>query len=101
MDVSDIDKFNDWWITGKVRPALLKNFKRETYHEINKYMENRLMILLYGLRRMGKTTIMYQLIDELLNKTDSKNISTLAKAVTQGYQRGVPENNGNTFAFFQ
>ena len=74
MDVSDIEKFNDWWITGKVRPALLKNFKRETYHEINKYMENRLMILLYGLRRMGKTTIMYQLIDELLNKTDSKNI---------------------------
>ena len=74
MDVSDIEKFNDWWITGKVRPALLKNFKREIYNEINKYMENRLMILLYGLRRMGKTTIMYQLIDELLNKTDSKNI---------------------------
>ncbi|MGE9810972.1 AAA family ATPase, partial [Ferroplasma acidiphilum] len=74
MDVSDIERFNDWWITGRVRPALLKNFKREIYNEINKYMENRLMILLYGLRRMGKTTIMYQLIDELLNKTDSKNI---------------------------
>ena len=74
MDVSDIEKFNDWWITGRVRPVLLKNFKREIYNEINKYMENRLMILLYGLRRMGKTTIMYQLIDELLNKTDSKNI---------------------------
>ncbi len=74
MDLSNLEKFNGWWISGDVRPILLKDYKRKVYDEIDKYINNRLIILLYGLRRMGKTTLMYQLINRLLKDVNSKYI---------------------------
>ena len=74
MDLSELEKFNTWWKIGKVRPSLTKEYKRIVYNQIMKYIDKRLIILLYGLRRMGKTTIMYQIISELLEHTEGKNI---------------------------
>lgn len=74
MDIKDLDKFNPWWTTGKVREEWLKPFKRKLYFEIAKYMDERQILLIQGLRRMGKTTIMFQMIQNLLSKTDSKHI---------------------------
>ena len=74
MDLSELERFNIWWKIGKVRQSLTKEYKRIVYNQIMKHIDKRLIILLYGLRRMGKTTIMYQIISELLEHTEGKNI---------------------------
>ncbi|MBI2507423.1 ATP-binding protein [Candidatus Woesearchaeota archaeon] len=70
-----LTKFNEWWITKKVKESLLEKYKRPLFFDILRYLDRRQIILITGLRRVGKTTLMYQLIQELLDKkTDSRNI---------------------------
>jgi predicted AAA+ superfamily ATPase len=65
MDLRTIEQFNEWWTTGKVR--LLKPYRRPLFDEILKYLNDRQIILVYGLRRVGKTTLFYQVIQHLLD----------------------------------
>ena len=61
--------FNPWWSNGAVNPALLRDYKRFAYHEAMKRLLNsdiRRTVVLTGTRRVGKTTIEYQMIDALL-----------------------------------
>ncbi len=74
MDISELEKFNEWWINGKVRKSLLVKYKRILYYGIEKNLDNRFIVLIYGLRRMGKTTIIYQLIDHLLKNKNKMKI---------------------------
>jgi len=67
--------FNRWWDTGKVEEVYLKPYKRRLFYNLKKFLDVRQILLIYGLRRVGKTTLMYQLIDYLLkNKVSKKNI---------------------------
>ena len=59
--------FNPWWKTSSV-PKDQAGKKREIFDEILSFLDYRQMIILFGLRRAGKTTLMYQLIDHLLKK---------------------------------
>ena len=63
----DLYNFNPWWKDGKV-PSELLGKKRKIFSEINGYLDKRQMLLFTGLRRVGKTTLMYQIIDDLLKK---------------------------------
>ncbi len=63
----ELQGFNPWWKAGKISPELTGR-KRKIFSEIIKYMDKRQIVLLTGLRRVGKTTLMYQMIDELLRK---------------------------------
>ncbi|MDG7048323.1 MAG: ATP-binding protein [Nitrososphaerota archaeon] len=58
---------NEWWLTGRVKKELAKEFRRDIFTEairlVGKYRQ---AVILTGLRRVGKSTIMYQMIDELL-----------------------------------
>jgi predicted AAA+ superfamily ATPase len=75
MDVKKLYNFNEWWVTGKVKPSLLKTRKRPLFFELQKYMKDRQILLITGLRRVGKTTLIYQLIQDLLDKNvKSSNI---------------------------
>ncbi len=75
MDISKLVQFNEWWTTGKVRESLLKEYKRPLFGTIVNSLKDRQITLLYGLRRVGKTTLFYQLIDELLKSgVTPKNI---------------------------
>lgn len=74
MDIEELEKFNPWWRTNAVKEEWLKPFKRKLYFEVLKYLNRRQILLIQGLRRMGKTTLMFQLIHELLSKTKPKNI---------------------------
>ncbi|HJH28317.1 MAG TPA: ATP-binding protein [Methanosarcinaceae archaeon] len=68
-------QFNDWWKTGHVRNEHRKEKRRTLFTEIEKYLPDRQIIGITGLRRTGKTTLMYQLIDHLINSgVDPKNI---------------------------
>lgn len=63
-------KSNKWW-KGAFKPE----FKpREIYAEIQRFFHKRQIVALVGLRRTGKTTIMYKLIEEALATMDSEQI---------------------------
>ena len=63
--------YNPWWKTGTTNPALTKTYRRNAYYEAMKRLELsdiRRTLVLTGTRRVGKTTIQYQMIDALLKK---------------------------------
>lgn len=59
---------NPWWITGQVNPALEKPFHRGEYYEASRvfHHEIRRFPVLSGVRRVGKSSILYQMIGDLL-----------------------------------
>ena len=66
MDLDILSQFNPWWTTGQVRADLLEDYHRPLFDEMVEYLDDRQILLVYGLRRVGKTTLFYQLIDHLL-----------------------------------
>ncbi len=70
--------YNPWWRTGIIPPDLTKPIKRLAFNEAMKWLESppvRRFVLLSGARRVGKTTIMYQMIEHLLKQgISSKSI---------------------------
>lgn len=63
----DLERFNPWWKSGKVAPEFIGR-KRRMLDEIVGYGEKRQILVFTGLRRVGKTTLMYQIIDGLLKR---------------------------------
>ncbi|MGI0141612.1 MAG: ATP-binding protein [Candidatus Micrarchaeales archaeon] len=74
MEVEILENFNIWWRTGKVREELLAKYERHLFGKIQKYLKLRHIILIYGLRRVGKSTMLYQLISETLKSADADHI---------------------------
>ena len=74
MSTQDLEKIrfmrqeNPWWQTGEVPSQNLEPFKRRDFYKICERISDRQIISLTGLRRVGKTTLLYQLIDHLLGK---------------------------------
>ncbi len=70
--------YNPWWQTGVVQKEFVKEMKRFAYYDALKTLLNndiRRSVILCGARRTGKTTIMYQVIDKLINDgIPAKNI---------------------------
>ena len=63
--------FNPWWKTGSINPKMSKTYKRFAFHEAMKRLDQpdiRRIVVLTGTRRVGKTTIQYQMIDTLLQR---------------------------------
>ncbi len=67
----DLSLFNPWW-KSKAIPKNLLGKKRPIFNESLKYLDSRQILIFSGLRRVGKTTLMFQIMNELLNK---KNIN--------------------------
>ena len=65
-----LSAYNPWWKTGAVNPRMAKTYKRFAFYEAMKRMNDkdiRRSVVLTGTRRVGKTTIQYQMIEALLN----------------------------------
>ncbi|MEM1955908.1 MAG: hypothetical protein QXW52_06555 [Candidatus Caldarchaeum sp.] len=56
----DIERYNEWWFTGKVRRELAPEYRRRDYAKLLKALQNRQIVIITGLRRVGKSTLMYQ-----------------------------------------
>lgn len=63
----DILQFNHWWRERSVRKDLVGR-KRNALSELINFLPKRQIILLKGLRRVGKTTLIYQLIEHLIKE---------------------------------
>lgn len=73
-----LNAYNPWWKNAQIPKDYLKEMKRTAYYEAERILTNksvRRFIVLSGARRVGKTTILYQLIQKLLEKgINEKNI---------------------------
>lgn len=61
--------YNPWWKSGVVNPQFTKTYKRIAFNEAMARLDSesiRRIVVLTGARRVGKTTIQYQMIDELI-----------------------------------
>ena len=72
MERAKLEEFNHWWTSEKVDTELALPFKRDIYPEIEKHIEKRFILALVGLRRVGKTTTMYQIIQKLIEANINK-----------------------------
>lgn len=66
-----LSAFNPWWKTGLVNPKMAKTYRRFAFHEAIKRLDQtgiRRTLVLTGTRRVGKTTIQYQMIETLLSR---------------------------------
>lgn len=75
IDFDNLLQFNPWWAKDLMPKNLLGKYKRPLLTTMESYIKKRFIILIYGLRRTGKTTILYQIINNLLeNKIKPTNI---------------------------
>jgi len=66
---------NEWWKEKTISKEKAKEYKRRVFEKIKKtFFEYRQILILTGLRRVGKTTLMFQLIEELLKNEDPMKI---------------------------
>ena len=72
MDILEI--FNPWWKEKSISKELALPYRRKAFLKLKKMLNIRQVIILTGLRRVGKSTLMYQLIEELLKNTNPLNI---------------------------
>ncbi|MEM2912532.1 MAG: ATP-binding protein [Candidatus Bathyarchaeia archaeon] len=72
MLADDIERFNEWWFTGKIRKELALPYKRYAFPRIIESLRERQILIITGLRRVGKTTLLYQTIEKLL-ETENPN----------------------------
>ena len=73
MDIELLNNWNPWW-TSKEVPNILKGRTRSINHLIFKVLKEKEVIALTGIRRCGKTTIMYQMIEVLLKSFNESQI---------------------------
>lgn len=69
--------FNPWWATSQVPSEFTRPVKRLAFFEAGKIFEHpslRREVILTGPRRVGKTTILYQTIEDRLQEISPKQI---------------------------
>lgn len=71
MEIEDI---NPWWRTEKLQEEYRDMKKRDLFGKIIPYLEEKQIIAINGLRRVGKTVLMHQLIKHLLEKKEKEKI---------------------------
>ena len=69
-----IKLLNPWWDDERVSEELAKKYTRDFFDKIQELKKYRQIIILTGLRRVGKTTLLYQTVKELLNEGNAKRI---------------------------
>lgn len=61
---------NPWWIDHRVPDSLKLTYQRPVLKKLLEYFKLDRAILIKGPRRTGKTTLLYQIIDELITKRE-------------------------------
>jgi predicted AAA+ superfamily ATPase len=69
-----IEDINPWWINGKVQEDYVKFEKRALFQDIIRYINDKQIVVLTGLRRVGKTVTLHHIIDLILKNNPKENI---------------------------
>ena len=70
----ELQELNHWWTEKAVRKEFVPPTYRELFGSIKKDLQRKQMQIIVGLRRVGKSTIIFQLINELIQKINPLNI---------------------------
>ena len=62
-----MSRLNPWWKTGIVPGGLLKEFRRRDYSVLRRRLDETVAQSVLGARQVGKTTMLYQLIADMLS----------------------------------
>jgi len=73
MERETLERWNEWWFTGKVPAELAPEQARDLFAQLEPLLTSRQILSVVGLRRTGKTTLLYQLIRRLLEKGIKKD----------------------------
>ncbi len=74
-----LNKYNPWWNNKEIPPSKTSEFKRGDFYIVRGLLEKREIVSVIGPRRVGKTIVIHQLIQDLLNsETDPKRILYLS-----------------------
>ncbi len=76
MDIREaLTTLNGWWQTGRIGEELARPYRRKAFSEASRIFGSyRQILMLTGLRRVGKSTLIYQLISDLLKDADSRHV---------------------------
>lgn len=70
---------NPWWESNRVPPVLAPEFRRRDFYPLREEMSDRRVTVVAGPRQVGKTTLLYQLVQDLLSRrVDPKTVLFLA-----------------------
>ncbi|RLE44988.1 ATP-binding protein [Candidatus Woesearchaeota archaeon] len=69
-----LTKWNTWWDIGKVPENKKLILREDVLDRLKRLLPSKEVLILTGVRRSGKSTIIYQLIDFLLKSVSAKNI---------------------------
>ncbi|MBU1199584.1 MAG: ATP-binding protein [Nanoarchaeota archaeon] len=72
MVFENLKEWNIWWAKGNIKD--LSGINREKTKEITNLLSLKQIKTLAGIRRSGKSTILYQIIEKLLTKAKPENI---------------------------
>lgn len=97
VPIEELERFNPWWTKGSVPAEWTQKYRRKLYSAIGPCIQRRQIILVYGLRRVGKTTLMMQVIESLLKKVSPRHIlyfsfddaACTIKDVLESYQKVI------------
>lgn len=89
---------NPWW-EGKPIPEIkLKEFKRRDFFKLTQNLDNPKILGIIGARQVGKTTMLYQLIEKLKEEIDPRRIFFLS--LSDHYLYTNPENMTRIFDLY-
>lgn len=63
---TNLEELNHWWTEKKVKAEFVPTTRRELFGKVKKDFGRKQIQILIGLRRVGKSTIFYQLIDDMI-----------------------------------
>lgn len=77
--VERMSLLNPWWAAGTVPARLVKEFRRRDHAALARHMDKPEAQTILGARRVGKTTMLYQLASDLVSSgTDPRRILFLS-----------------------
>lgn len=76
MLLEALEDWNPWWSEGEVSEDL-KGVTRDTLSTALEYVELSKVKVVTGIRRCGKSTLLYQIIDSILTGEDACNVLLL------------------------
>jgi len=69
---------NPWWQDKPIPDIKLKEFKRRDFFKLLQSLDDNKVLTIIGARQVGKTTMLYQLIEKLRGEIDPKKIFFLS-----------------------
>jgi len=89
---------NPWWTTGRVPEVKAPAFKRRDFYKLLRTLNDPKIVAIVGARRVGKTTLMYQLIKHLIQEIGPERVMYLS--LDDPYMKITAESLGVIFDLY-